>query len=61
VTGNDFLTEDTERRPGDLAVSIADSSKLKTTLNWKPRYDDLEFIIKTAWEWETKRKNKTGD
>ena len=61
VTGNDFLTEDTERRPGDLAVSIADSSKLKNTLNWQPRYDDLEFIIKTAWEWETKRENKTGD
>ncbi len=61
VTGNDFPTEDTERRPGDLAVSIADSSKLKTTLNWKPRYDDLEFIIKTAWDWERNRENKTVD
>jgi UDP-glucose 4-epimerase len=23
---------------------------------WTPRYDNPEFIIKTAWEWE--RKNK---
>jgi len=29
--------------------------KLKKNTGWKAQYDDLEFIIKTAWEWEKKR------
>jgi len=44
-----------ERRPGDPAVLIADSTKLKKKLNWTPRYADLEYIIRTAWDWEQKR------
>lgn len=54
VTGRNFKTEDTERRPGDPPVLVADSSRLKKELHWKPLHDDLEFIIKTAWEWEKK-------
>jgi UDP-glucose 4-epimerase len=23
-------------------------------MNWKPKYDNLEFICKTAYEWEKK-------
>ncbi len=52
VTGIDFPVEETGRREGDPAVLIADSTKLKNKLRWKPKYDDLEFIIKTAWNWE---------
>ncbi|NPA53901.1 MAG: UDP-glucose 4-epimerase GalE [Aquificae bacterium] len=52
VTGIDFPVEETGRREGDPAVLVADSTKLKEKLNWKPKYDDLEFIIKTAWNWE---------
>jgi UDP-glucose 4-epimerase len=57
VTKINFKTEETERRPGDPPALIANSSKLINELNWEPRYDDLEYIIKTAWEWE-KRLNK---
>ncbi len=56
VTGIDFPVEETDRRPGDPAVLIADSTKAKQTLNWKPKYDDLEFIIKTAWNWELNKR-----
>ncbi len=52
VTGKDFKVEETARREGDPPALVADSSKLKRELGWKPRYDDLEYIIKTAWEWE---------
>jgi len=52
VTGIHFKTEEAERRSGDPPVLIADSSRLKGELNWRPKYDDLEYIIKTAWEWE---------
>jgi len=52
VTGVDFKVIETYIRPGDPHKLVADSSKIKEKLNWKPQYDDLEFIIKTAWQWE---------
>lgn len=55
VTGVDFAVEKTERRSGDPAELVADSRKIKQILGWKPKYDDLGFIIKTAWEWEKKQ------
>ncbi len=54
VTGIDLKVKETGRRPGDPPVLVAASAKIKKELNWKPKYDDLEFIIKTAWEWEKK-------
>ena len=58
VTGIDFSVEETGRRAGDPPALVADSSKLMKTTGWKPRYNDLEYIIKTAWEWERKLKGK---
>ena len=52
VTGIDFKVEETGRRPGDPPALVADSKKLRSMTGWKPQYDDLDFIIKTAWEWE---------
>lgn len=52
ATGVDFAVEYTERRAGDPPELVADSTKIKQTLGWKPKYDELGFIIKTAWEWE---------
>lgn len=52
VTGIYFKVIEADRRPGDPTKLVADSSKNKEKLNWKPQYDDLEFIIKTAWQWE---------
>jgi UDP-glucose 4-epimerase len=52
VTGIDFNVEEIGRRQGDPHALVADSSKIKQRLNWHPKYDDLEYIIKTAWEWE---------
>jgi len=54
VTGIDFRVEETGRREGDPAILIADSAKIKRELNWQPQYDDLEYIIKTAWIWENR-------
>ncbi|WP_038056405.1 UDP-glucose 4-epimerase GalE [Thermodesulfobacterium hydrogeniphilum] len=52
VTGINFKVVEAPRRPGDPAVLIADNSKIKKKFSWKPKYDNLEFIIKTAWNWE---------
>ena len=40
-----------KRRPGDPAVLIASSQKIKNELGWEPKYPDLETIISTAWGW----------
>jgi len=52
VTGIDFPVEETGRREGDPPSLVADSTRAKRELGWRPRYDNLELIIKTAWEWE---------
>jgi UDP-glucose 4-epimerase len=52
VTGLDFPVQECERRPGDPAALISDSSRLRSRTNWVPRYDDLDFIVRSACEWE---------
>jgi UDP-glucose 4-epimerase len=54
VTGIDFPVEEAGRRVGDPPSLVANSTKLVAMTGWKPRYNDLEFIIQTAWEWERK-------
>ncbi|WP_316860386.1 UDP-glucose 4-epimerase GalE [uncultured Cohaesibacter sp.] len=51
LTNNDIPYEMTARRAGDSAVLVADSSRAKSELGWKPKFDDLETIIETAWRW----------
>jgi len=54
VTGIDLPVRNTERRLGDPPMLVADATRLKKELCWVPKCDDLEYIIKTAWEWEKK-------
>ncbi|MBI4656270.1 MAG: UDP-glucose 4-epimerase GalE [Elusimicrobia bacterium] len=54
VAGKKIKSENSKRRPGDPPVLIADSSKAKKILKWKPRYIDLHAIIETAWKWHNK-------
>ena len=41
------------RRDGDPPELVADSSKLQSTLGWKPQFSELDEIVKTAWTWFT--------
>ena len=54
VTGIDFPAEETGRREGDPPALVADSALIKKELGWNPSRNDLDFIIRTAWEWEQK-------
>lgn len=56
VTGVDFKVEETCARAGDPASLTAKSDLIKSVLGWKPHYDDLEFIIKCAYNWEKNKK-----
>ena len=42
------------RRKGDLTSVVADVSKIKKTMRWKPKFDKLELIIKSSLSWEKK-------
>ena len=54
VSQVDFKIDMESRRAGDPAVLISDNNKIKTKMNWTPKYNDLELICKTALEWERK-------
>ena len=54
VSGIDFPVEIKARRAGDPAILISDNTKIRNTMKWEPKYDDLELICKTGLEWEKK-------
>jgi UDP-glucose 4-epimerase len=57
VTQSDFPVEIAHRREGDLAQLTANNQKILETLNWTPQYNDLECIIKSAFQWEKNLRN----
>ncbi|MCX8123212.1 MAG: UDP-glucose 4-epimerase GalE [Spirochaetes bacterium] len=58
ITGKEFKVQEGARRPGDPAVLVASSQKAKNSLNWQPRYTDIDSIVASAWKWESQKKRK---
>jgi UDP-glucose 4-epimerase len=54
VAGHPIKQQETERRAGDPPTLVAEASRIRSVLNWAPRYDDLETICATALRWEQK-------
>jgi UDP-glucose 4-epimerase len=54
VSGRHLPVTFSERRAGDPAAIVADSTKLKAALDWKPQFDDLDTIVAHALAWERK-------
>jgi UDP-glucose 4-epimerase len=52
VSGHPLRVVEEPRRAGDPPILIARSERLKDVLGWRPRHDDLEFIVRTAYAWE---------
>lgn len=55
ISGQDLIIENKPRRAGDPSTIYADNSKAKSLMDFDPRYSDLETIIKTAWDWHSKK------
>ena len=55
VTGKAIAVVEEARRPGDPAVLVASSEKIKAELGWKPQFPELDAIIASAWEWHQRR------
>ena len=54
ITENKIKFEYAARRSGDAEKLVSNVNKLHRYINWKPKFDDLDFIIKTAISWEKK-------
>jgi len=54
VSGRQFAVQYAPRRPGDIMTMIADTSRIRSVLDWTPQYDDLETIARHALAWESK-------
>ena len=51
VTGRDIPTLAAPRRPGDPAVLVASSDRIRAELGWEPARQDLRTILSDAWAW----------
>jgi UDP-glucose 4-epimerase len=54
ASGRNFAVQYAPRRDGDIVTMIADTKRIRSTLDWTPRYDDLETIARHALVWEEK-------
>src|SRR4051812_1096717 len=54
VSGRSFAVQYAPRRPGDIMTMVADTSRIRGLLDWKPQYEDLETIAAHALAWEDK-------
>ena len=51
VVGKPVAWEPAPRRPGDPAVLYAAAERARNELGWRPKYADLEVIVRHAWQW----------
>jgi UDP-glucose 4-epimerase len=49
------------RRAGDPDALISGNTRIKATLPWQPRFEDLDAIIGHAVQWERKLTEMRGD
>jgi UDP-glucose 4-epimerase len=54
VAGHRIAKREEPRRAGDPPTLIARASRIRTTLGWQPRHDDLTKIVATSLAWERK-------
>lgn len=54
ISGRNFAVQYAPRRPGDIVTMIADTQRIRATLDWTPQYDDLDVIASHALAWEKK-------
>jgi len=58
ISGLNLIIEKKSRRTGDPSTIYGDNTKAREMLSFDPKYSELETIIKTAWEWHSKNRQK---
>lgn len=54
VAGHSISKREAPRRAGDPPSLVARASRIRHTLGWQPRHDDLAKIVSTSLAWERK-------
>jgi UDP-glucose 4-epimerase len=52
VSGKRLTVREEPRRAGDAAALVARAERIRAELGWRPRLDDLDTIVRTAYAWE---------
>jgi UDP-glucose 4-epimerase len=61
VTGKEIAVREQPRRPGDPPRLIAASDKIRRELGWEPRFQNIEAIVRSAWDWHVRNPAGYGD
>ncbi len=59
--GHEYNVEVGARRSGDAMRVVADTTKIRKTLEWTPIHDDLSVIIRTTLDWERTCQTRATD
>lgn len=57
VVGKEVPVDLADRRPGDVAILLADPGAAARELSWKAQRVDLEEIVRSAWGWSRAHPN----
>lgn len=57
VTGHEIPAKVCERRAGDPAKLVASSIKAREELGWQPKFENVEAMISSAWNWHKNHPN----
>ena len=60
VSGSNLPVEYAGRRAGDPVSLVADVSRIRGTLDWRPLYDNLDMIVQHALAWERRLGTRSG-
>jgi UDP-glucose 4-epimerase len=60
ATGRAIPLAPAPRRPGDPAVLVADSSRARAELGWRPAFESLDAIVASAWRWHRREHARVG-
>lgn len=55
VSGLSVPVKEVSRRQGDPPVLVADARKAEQVLGWQAEWEDLDRIVKTAWDWHSQQ------
>jgi len=60
ISSRNLAVQYAARRPGDIMTMVADTSRLRSLLDWTPQYDNIDTIATHALAWEEKLLRERG-
>lgn len=61
VTGRNVSWERAPRRAGDPAILFASSERIRRELGWRPRFEEIDLIVRTAAAWHERHPDGYGE